>query len=476
MNEQNILLADALRHNDAYDAGAVEALYREALAKLSRKVVVFDDDPTGIQTTHDVYVYTRWDVETLTEAFLDPYPMFYILTNSRALTAKETEALHKEAAENLIEASNRTGRPFTAMLRGDSTLRGHFPLETETIKNVFTEHGIRVDGEILIPFFPEGGRYTFNDVHYLTQDGKTLIPVGNSEFARDWTFGYRSSNLPEWVEEKSNGRFPKESVASVSIEELSGLRIREIREKLEGLTDFQKLIVNCTSYTDLKVFMTAFIEALEIGKNYLMRTASSATKVLGGIPDRPLLSKEELTGVNDTGVIVIGSHTKRTTDQLWRLKERFPELEYIEFDVTGVLTPERFRAAWQEVSDRLTDAVRKGKTSVIYTTREDFTVDTGDPEDELRAAVTISDAVTSFIEELPVQPGFIIAKGGITSSGIGTKALHVRRALALGQILPGVPVWQLGPESRFEGTSFIIFPGNVGTEDALADAVAILKQ
>ena len=98
MNEQNILLADVLRHNDTYDVSAVETMYREVLAKLSRKVVVFDDDPTGIQTTHDVYVYTRWDVETLTEALLDPYPMFYVLTNSRALTAKEAGALLREAA------------------------------------------------------------------------------------------------------------------------------------------------------------------------------------------------------------------------------------------------------------------------------------------------------------------------------------------------------------------------------------------
>ena len=474
MNETNLLLEDILRHNEAYDPALIEDLYQAALSKQHRKIVVFDDDPTGIQTTHSVYVYTRWDVDTIAEALTDPHRMFYILTNSRSMTSEQTERLHVEITENLIKAAEITGRDFVIMLRGDSTLRGHFPLETETIRRVLNRHGIPVDGEILIPFFPEGGRYTAGDVHYLTQDQKTLIPVGASEFARDWTFGYRSSNLKEWIEEKSEGRFPKEAVEGISLQELSAMKIPEIQEKILRLRDFGKMIVNCTSYLDLKVFMTAFMQALESGKNYIFRCASSSTKVLGGVPDRPLLSKKELTGVNDFGLIVIGSHTKRTTDQFLRLRECYPSLQYIEFDITHVMAPVLFEAEQQRVQAQLDAALVKKKTTVLYTSREDFTVNSGDKEDELRAATRISDAVTGFVQKLQLQPGFIIAKGGITSSGIGTKALGVRRALALGQILPGVPVWQLGGESRFEGTSFIIFPGNVGTEDALKNAADIL--
>ena len=476
MNETNILLEDVLRHNDTYDPVLVEDLYQAALLKQHRKIVVFDDDPTGIQTTHGVYVYTRWDVDTLEEAFEDPHRMFYILTNSRSLTSKQTERLHVEITENLIRAAKHTNREFVVMLRGDSTLRGHFPLETETICRVLKQYGTPVDGEILIPFFPEGGRYTAGDVHYLTLDQKTLIPVGESEFARDWTFSYHASNLKEWVEEKSEGRFPKESVESISLEELSEMKLSEIRDKILSLREFGKMIVNCTSYLDLKVFMTAFMNALESGKNYIFRCASSSTKVLGGVPDRPLLSKEELTGVNDLGLIVIGSHTQKTTAQFRRLRECYPNLQYIEFDITHVMEPELFDEEQQRVQALLDASMAKKTTTVLYTSREDFTVNSGDKEDELLAATRISDAVTSFVQKLRIQPGFIIAKGGITSCGIGTKALGVRRAYALGQILPGVPVWKLGAECRFEGTSFIIFPGNVGTADALKDAVDILKK
>ena len=71
------------------------------------------------------------------------------------------------------------------------------------------------------------------------------------------------------------------------------------------------------------------------------------------------------------------------------------------------------------------------------------------------------------IGKLPVRPSFIVAKGGITSSDVGVKALRVRKALVKGQIRPGIPVWQTGEESTFPGLPYVIFPGNVGAEDDL---------
>ncbi len=107
----------------------------------------------------------------------------------------------------------------------------------------------------------------------------------------------------------------------------------------------------------------------------------------------------------------------------------------------------------------------------MYTRRERFDLNTGNREDELRLAVKISDAVTSVVARLSTRPDFIIAKGGITSSEIGTKALGCRKARVMGQILKGVPVWETGPESKFPGIPYVIFPGNVGDENALYDAV-----
>jgi uncharacterized protein YgbK (DUF1537 family) len=112
---------------------------------------------------------------------------------------------------------------------------------------------------------------------------------------------------------------------------------------------------------------------------------------------------------------------------------------------------------------------------VIFTNRNRFDLNTGNKEDELRVAVKIAAAVTSFVSNLKNKPRFIIAKGGITSSEIGTIALKVKKALVLGQVLPGVPVWLTGPESRFPNTPYIIFPGNVGEEDSLRKIADMLE-
>ena len=74
--------------------------------------------------------------------------------------------------------------------------------------------------------------------------------------------------------------------------------------------------------------------------------------------------------------------------------------------------------------------------------------------------IKISDAVQSLVGKLKVTPAFVVAKGGITSSDIGTKALRVKKANVMGQICPGIPVWQTGKESKFPMTPYIIFPGN----------------
>jgi uncharacterized protein YgbK (DUF1537 family) len=47
----------------------------------------------------------------------------------------------------------------------------------------------------------------------------------------------------------------------------------------------------------------------------------------------------------------------------------------------------------------------------------------------------------------------------------------MKRALVSGQILPGIPVWKAGEESRFPGLPYIVFPGNVGATDAMVQVV-----
>src|SRR5439155_17973178 len=138
---------------------------RNAVAASRRKVVVLDDDPTGTQTVHGVPVLTEWPVEALRAELADELQAFFILTNSRSLPPPAAGALNRAVARNLLAASKQTGRGFVVVSRSDSTLRGHFPAETDALGEVLGPF----DGVLLAPFFEAGGRHTIADIHYLAE-------------------------------------------------------------------------------------------------------------------------------------------------------------------------------------------------------------------------------------------------------------------------------------------------------------------
>ena len=144
---------------------AVESMYREALAAFDRKVIALDDDPTGIQTVHGVNVYTDWSQDRLLDCFRDGDSISFILTNSRSFTAAQTESVHRDIAQRICRAAAETGRDYVLISRGDSTMRGHWPLETQTLAETITKvSGRRFDGEVILPFFKEGGRFSHTGI------------------------------------------------------------------------------------------------------------------------------------------------------------------------------------------------------------------------------------------------------------------------------------------------------------------------
>ncbi|RDX98803.1 ltnD, partial [Mucuna pruriens] len=180
----------------------------------SKILVVLDDDPTGTQTVHDIEVLTEWTTESLIEQFRKSPKCFFILTNSRSLSSEKASALIKEICTNLDTAAKSVDNiDYTVVLRGDSTLRGCCVQEADAVVSVLGE----MDAWIICPFFLQGGRYTIEDIHYVN-DSDTLVPAGDTEFAKDAAFGYKSSNLRDWVEEKTNGRILASSVVSISIQ------------------------------------------------------------------------------------------------------------------------------------------------------------------------------------------------------------------------------------------------------------------
>lgn len=460
-----------IKHLPVYGLDLV-TLWKTERPTFQQKIIVLDDDPTGVQTVHGIPVYTDWSAETIRSMFEEPRQLVFLLTNSRAFSVDETTRVHTQIAERIAIAAKETGQDFIIISRGDSTLRGHYPLETEVLRNVIEKQdAYKVDGEIVIPFFKEGGRETIDDVHYVKQNGN-YIPAGETEFAKDRMFGFTKSDLKEYIAEKTENQFPADSVLSISLDELRALDFGSIESKLHRLESFQKMIVNAVSEEDLKVFTIALMRVIQQGKHFLFRTAASFTKVIGDISSKPYLTKVDLIQKNSAtgGLIVVGSHVRKTTDQLNALKA-LDSIEFIEFDCHLVVDKEQFEKEIVQIQERINEKIGEGTTVCVYTSRSRIDLGEGRQEEELALSVKISSAVTQFVAHCNPQPAFVIAKGGITSSDVGTKGLAVKKAEVAGQIAPGIPVWKTGEESRFPSIPYVIFPGNVGEVDTLRTVV-----
>lgn len=467
---------DCLNSYPLPDLEAVDKALAAELARDGHKLVVLDDDPTGVQTVHGVSVYTDWSENAVRQGFAESGKVFYILTNSRGMTAQESAAAHREIGAVVAKAAEEANKPYLILSRSDSTLRGHYPLEPQLLRESMEAAGLHVDGEVLCPFFQEGGRYTIGNVHYVRQ-GTELTPAAETEFAQDKTFGYTHSSIPDYIEEKTGGAYRADAVTCISLEELRGCDYAGIARKLAAVDGFNKVCVNAIDYCDLKVFATALYRVMAQGKRFMFRTAAGLVKVMGGIPDRPLLKRSDMV-VRPTsmgGMVVVGSHTQKTTAQLEELL-KLDCVTPIAFHSELLLEGDGpFYAEVDRCAAQAEQVIRSGRTAVCYSGRTVLSLPGDTKESALLRSLKISDGIQSIVARLGTTPAFVLAKGGITSSDVGIKALRVRRASVLGQIQPGIPVWQTGEESRFPSTPYVIFPGNTGGTDTLRVCVEILS-
>ncbi len=427
----------------------------------SRTIVILDDDPTGCQTVQDVPVLTRWDEPLLEEKFHQKVPVFFILTNTRSMVAGEAIRLTREVTENLKKASDNAGRDFLVISRSDSTLRGHFPEETDTIAaGLDMEDALRC----LIPAFFQGGRFTLNDIHYVLENDK-LIPAAETPFANDLVFGFRSSDLSGYVEEKTGGRIPKARVLSFSLEELRTAGPVHIKEKLLA-TDKPVCFVNAISQRDLDVFARGAWMAIGEGKKIIFRTAASFINSIAEIPLSPLLVKDDLiTGTSQGSLFIVGSHVPKSSQQLAHLLKQ-KGITSIELNVEELLK-RKGRDYISSLAGRLSSLIATGENTVLYTSRK--LISGRESSENLQIGNRVSAALADVIDQIDSQPRYILCKGGITSHVVACDGLGIREAIVSGQILPGVPVWRVKEGKKFNNMPLIIFPGNVGTETSLTE-------
>jgi uncharacterized protein YgbK (DUF1537 family) len=432
------------------------------IAESGHKLVVLDDDPTGTQTVHSIPVLTEWSVDSLRAELADDGSCFYILTNSRSLPLPDAQTLNAEIGRNLCAASASTRRAFAVVSRSDSTLRGHFPGEVEALVDSLETD---FDAWLIIPYFLEGGRYTINDVHYVAE-GDHLIPAGETPYAQDASFGYVASNLREWVAEKTGWRFPAADVATITLDDLRVGGPERVVEKLLNLPRGVMCVVNPVSYRDQEVFVAGLLAAEAQGKRYVYRTAASFVRVRAGIVPKPLLTQADLKlPESGGGLFVVGSYVPKTTSQLDTLLDQTDTVA-VELSVRALLDGTMRNGEITRAARAASEALAQDQDVAIFTSRDLITGD--DAASSLTIGRSVSDGLIATVRTIQIQPRYLVGKGGITSSDIATKGLEVKKATIMGQIVPGVPVWQLGPGSRYPNSAYVVFPGNVGDADSLA--------
>jgi uncharacterized protein YgbK (DUF1537 family) len=433
------------------------------------KIIVLDDDPTGSQTVHSCLLLTRWDVATLREGLQDESPLFFVLTNTRGMDAKSAADITREVCVNLKQTladMSACGQEINPLVvsRSDSTLRGHYPIETDVI----AEELGPFDAHFMVPAFFEGGRITKNSTHYLMVDGEP-VPVHKTEFAQDSVFAYSHSYLPDYVEEKTAGRIKAKDVERFELYDVRG----DCLARLMALNDNQCCVVDSETQNDLKNFSSQLINAATMGKRFLFRSAASLLTALTQLPAQPVKA-EEMSGYvrnNNPGAVIVGSHVKNTTQQLESLLT-MPGVVAIEVDVE--LIREDYSSLLESIIEKINHYYEEDKTVVVYTSRTEKVFSS--QQERLDFGVLVSEFLMDIVRNLPEDLGFLISKGGITSNDVLSKGLSLRMSRVLGQILPGCSIVRCPVyHNRFADMPVVIFPGNVGDEHALAKAYRYLS-
>ncbi|MGF9650507.1 four-carbon acid sugar kinase family protein [Pseudarthrobacter oxydans] len=484
-------------------AGAVADALAAANAKTPRVLVVLDDDPTGTQSVADLPVLTRWEASDFTWAFehiarSGCSPAVYVLTNSRSLDPAEAAVRSEEVVRNALAAAGSLEKLRLGFVsRSDSTLRGHYPLEPDVIAaTVADATGEKTDGVVLVPAFPDAGRVTIGGVHYMRGTGDaagTLTRVSATEFAKDATFGFTTSVMPAYVEEKSHGRFAADSVIVLDLniiragaaasDPVDGAQIsaNAIADAIEAATNSTPIVADIVTENDLRALSLGLEEAERRGKKLLYRVGPPFGRARIGQEIRTELSGAEAYAGNTPseagGLIVVGSHVGVTTRQLKALTEQHSSARIVEIDVEKLLAAETAAAAdayLDQTVETVVEALRGGDV-IVHTSR--LLIKTDDPAESLRIARTVSAAVVAVVNRTlkTFPPRFVIAKGGITSSDVAAHGLEIRHAIVRGPMLPGiVSLWE-PVDGPAKGIPYIVFAGNVGDDQSLADVTRKLS-
>ena len=453
------------------------------------KIVVIDDDPTGSQTLHGCPLLLRWDVDVLRKGLRHSSPILFVLANTRALLPDAAAARNREICQSLQLAFAAEGlAPMDVLLvsRGDSTLRGHGVLEPQVINEELGPF----DATLHVPAFLEGGRTTVNGVHLLNG-----IPVHTTSFALDKLFGYSTSDLPSWLEEKSCGCISSATVQRLSLAQLDcaaepvaqrgGEGMKALLSWLGALHDNQPIVVDAERPEQLAALGQA-VEQLRESKRFLFRSAASLLNGLANLGPQPLaveglarLRRRDQFGVLLPGMVMVGSHVPLADVQLERLLEA-PQCVGLELPVARLAQVLESIEADLLLADfeqqqlvQLVEVLKSGRTPVLFSSRGEL----GFPSAvaQLRFGNALAQLMGRLAGALLPQLGYLISKGGITTHTLLAEGLGLHLVQLEGQLLPGLSLVRALTDGGRQELPIVTFPGNLGDSQTLLDAWRLME-
>ncbi|WP_114993673.1 four-carbon acid sugar kinase family protein [Synechococcus sp. UW179A] len=480
-----------------------------AEAEAARKIVVIDDDPTGSQTVHSCPLLLRWDVQTLRQGLRHPSPLLFVLANTRALSPEAAAERNREIVASLEQALAAEGISDQQLLlvsRGDSTLRGHGVLEPAVLAEELGDRFGVVHATLHVPAFLPGGRTTVNGVHLLHGQ-----PVHTTAFARDRSFGFSTSSLDSWLEEKSDGAIPAASVLRLTGQQLDRAAAHSKGDQcadgsngftallswLEALDGNRAVIVDAQRQEQLDVLGGA-VQQLQGRRRFLFRSAAS---LINGLVDggrQPLgpqpIKAEELVRLRRRnpkgdwlpGLVVVGSHVPLADQQLETLLSE-PGCSGLELPVARIARVlEGSTTDWLladlelEWLQWMQAVLAKQQTPVLYTSRGELQFGEGPAADRrrLRFGMALAELTARLVATIAPQLGYLISKGGITTGSVLADGLGLGTVLLEGQLMPGLSMVRPMPGEGISGVMdlpVITFPGNLGDVHTLAQAWRLME-
>ena len=388
-----------------------------------------------------------------------------VLTNTRSLGEPAAAELTARAARGLMAVARRRGARIQLVSRSDSTLRGHVMAEVAALQAARREAaGGGFDGVLLAPAFLEAGRLTAADIHW-ARVGPGLVPVGETEFARDPAFGYTASDLRDFVTEKSGGAIGRDDVAAISLADIRLGGPSRVRELLAGVRGGTWVVVNATEYSDLDTVAWGVLLAERAGRSFLFRSGPSFVRALSGLGPRAPLRGEEIRPAGPRG-----GHGRSWSDPVDQTSKRLAALRARRHHRHRTRRPlgrerRQRRGGGHRAAESCARWAPLGSSSPP--TRAARSLPGRDRRTAWPSRAASPPLWPARCAALAAKPAWVIAKGRITSHDVAVRGLGIRRAGVDRPVVPRpglvfrpIDAWRPGG-----GVPFVVFtPNSVGDD------------